>query len=128
MQNVEFNEIPTVKDSSPNKDIGVDFYQQDQTDPNPFGKQINQDTLKEANKQIAEEKQERQKVPPVKKMGLAIEIDENEDYDTAHNKAQNVLNDQLTKMEERVSIVSNDVEEFTEEEILTEFSKLYQQD
>ena len=61
-------------------------------------------------------------------MGLAIEIDENEDYDTAQNKAQNVLNDQLHKMEERVSIVSNDVEEFTEEEILTEFSKLYQQD
>ena len=55
-------------------------------------------------------------------MGLAIEIDENEDYDTAHKQAQNVLNDQLHKMEERVSIVSNDVEEFTEEEILTEFA------
>ena len=31
-------------------------------------------------------------------------------------------------MEERVSIVSNDVEEFTEEEIITEFAKLYQND
>jgi hypothetical protein len=58
-------------------------------------------------------------------MGLAIEIDENEDYDTAHKQAQNVLNDQLHKMEERVSIVSNDVEEFTEEEIITEFAKMY---
>ena len=27
VQNVEFNEIPTLKDSSPNKDSGIDFYQ-----------------------------------------------------------------------------------------------------
>jgi hypothetical protein len=31
-------------------------------------------------------------------------------------------------MEERVSVVSNDVEEFTEEEIINEFSKMYDAD
>lgn len=31
-------------------------------------------------------------------------------------------------MEERVSVVSNDVEEFTEEEIINEFSKMYAED
>jgi hypothetical protein len=31
-------------------------------------------------------------------------------------------------MEERVSVVSNDVEEFTEEEIINEFGKMYDAD
>lgn len=104
VQNVVFDEIPSLPEREHDKEPTIDFFgqnemEQDKPDPNPFGKSINKETLQETKKMIADEEEDypnrrgldmgdnKPKHAPPKKMNLGIEIDENEDYDTAHKQA-----------------------------------------
>ena len=74
-----------------------DFVQDDpQSNNNPFGQSITKEILQQSKKEVAADLGD-----PFNKKNLEIEIDDNEDYNTQNEKAQQNLNDQLQKMEEQ---------------------------
>lgn len=105
-----------------------------------FGQSITKEILQQSKKDIqdmhadSDEYEDKPKnvkgtsvaAPGAKKPALAIEIDENEDFDQVNNQAQKNLNDKLAAMEQNNQ--EEEVEEVVESDILEEFDKLYNND
>lgn len=153
MQNVvNFDEIPTIKDSKPSlndhsdRRNKIDFFGQEQESDeddnvmnpddfddlekdfvnektnNPFGKSITKEVLQQSKREAADLLRDVNS-----KKNLEIEIDENEDFNTLNEKAQQNLNDQLQRMEENQNQY-DDAEEIDEQYIVKEFANLYDND
>jgi hypothetical protein len=75
-------------------DLEKDFVHENTN--NPFGKSITKEVLQQSKREVAADLAR----DTNSKKNLEIEIDENDDFNTQNEKAQQHLNDQLQRMEE----------------------------